>query len=1267
MSVDPRVRELVRRIQETDATPEDVCRECPELLPEVRSRWDKLRAFDQRFEAFFPSASGAGDASSRQDAAAPVFPDYDVAELLGSGGMGDVYKARELETGRVVALKVIHPHLRGAPGLVERFAREAEIGQQVVHENVVRTLGLAPDATRLASRQALITEYVEGQTLRALIKEMGRVPEQLCRHVGREIAKGLAAIHMAGAVHRDLKPDNVLITRDDVVKVMDLGVAKLSDADVNLTDAFVGSLRYAAPEQMQRGGAALDGRADLYALGLTLYELSTGRLPFPSRKAPTSGQAVDTKLLRAGELNPQLSAFFEEFLATLLENDRERRFADARGVAEILDRGEESSWWRERSGAIRRATRNAPRRTRIARDTALHGRDADIALLRAAFACATNGDGRVVLVQGEAGVGKSRLVDEFLATLSQEAVEHHALFGGYAPGGAATPSGAFSAAYREFLGDQELAAALRRHLPQNPSLIPPFAALLRGEQAPDGTVAMTKDAVQTAFTRTTQSLAEERPTVVVIEDLHFAPDEGRALFATLALAVPGHRILLVGTSRRNLDAQWVADLRRLPQTSRLPLQRLERHQLTALLSEALRSAQSAEELAPQIDKKSDGNPYFIFELLRGLRESGMLKQAADGTWAAPQTIRDVPNPSSITDLVAARFAGLPPEERELIEVAACCGFEFDPLLVGDVLGLERLPLLRRLGTLEAVRRLVRSTGRTCFFDHHQIQEVVYAGLSQTHRESFHAAIAATLERRTGAAERDVGDVDGGLCAVLAGHLLDGGDGTRALRYLDSALDHLERGWKNEAVVRLIDRALSVATGLNGVQRCALVLRRAKRIDFIGERDESLKALREAVSLADAVGDSMLRARSRALLGGRVTHAGANDEAVRLLEDSIEIWRSIGDRRGEAEALGLLAAASLVVGRYDDAGAYQRRRLALASEVGDLRNQAQALAALGNLLLVRSEHDDAADYYERAADVARRAGDRVLEGQCVGNFANVYSSVGRFEDSRVHHEVALARARESGDRASEARVSGNLANVLWSLGYFADARAKCAHSVRLLRETGHRLGEAISEANLASILTSLGRHDDALLHLAVADRIGTDLGSRHVKACVCLFSGFALGELGRRTEAMTQFEQAIEEAQHIGDRLFTAAALLGLGEEFEREGRNADAIRTFDEAAAISAGFGLLSISVGVAAERAAISPGGVEALAALLECHRDRVDILVRIRAEWILWRTRRDAARLAEARRLVDFVVAHAPDDCRTSVVENVHAIREVRASSTT
>src|SRR5262245_51681088 len=185
---------------------------------------------------------------------------YRLHRELGSGGMGSVYLAAVegdapgLAQGTKVAVKVVHPHLLATPGFFKRFLREAEIGKAVRHENVVRTLDV--DATLVHGKQAnyLVMEYVEGRTLREVLRELKTVPEALLRELATQIAAGLAAIHSAGIVHRDLKPENVLVTRENEVRIMDLGVARLQEATVAITreGQFAGSLLYASPEQLRR-------------------------------------------------------------------------------------------------------------------------------------------------------------------------------------------------------------------------------------------------------------------------------------------------------------------------------------------------------------------------------------------------------------------------------------------------------------------------------------------------------------------------------------------------------------------------------------------------------------------------------------------------------------------------------------------------------------------------------------------------------------------------------------------------------------------------------------------------------------------------------------------------------------------------------------------------------------------------------------------------------------------------------------------------------
>jgi serine/threonine protein kinase/tetratricopeptide (TPR) repeat protein len=1142
---------------------------------------------------------------------------YRIEKELGSGGMGKVYAATVagrvpgLEAGTKVALKVVHPHLLETPGFFKRFLREADIGKQVAHENVVRTYdadALAHDGVQL---NFLVMEYVEGQTLRSLLAELERVPEELCRHIGREVAKGLAAIHATGVVHRDLKPENVLITPEHEVKLMDLGVARLADEAMRLSQsgAFVGSLHYAAPEQFSRAGEGVDHRADLHALGLVLYELACGRHPFDHEDMRRVMHAVVNDAPRGvAEINPQLSPFFEEVVHTLLAKDRGERFETAEELHGILEQGESSPWWKEHAKALRIETKQPLRRIHIPRETALYGRDGDLARLHKLFDEAKSGDGHVLLVEGEAGIGKTRLVDEFVGRLKQDGEDLNFLFGSYPPSGAATAAGAFSAAYREQFGSAGLSGILEDYLVETPLLIPAFAALLRGDAAPKDAEPLTKDSLQTVFVHATRALAAERTTIVLIDDLHFAPEDGRALFASLALAVPGHRILLVGTTRPGLSEEWVAGVERQEHASQFSLARLGPKDLIRLLKDAFRSDRLAEQLAARVAEKSDGNPFFVFEIIRGLREGQFITQREDGTWASTQVIDEIKIPSSVMDLVNARVADLDDEERNLLEVAACSGFEFDGRLVAEVLGMARIPGLQRLGKIEKKHRLVRAAGPRFAFDHHQVQEALYAGTSEALREEYHAAIAEALEAREKVADKDPKEIDGALAVELCEHFFKGVRGERGLRYLDAALGHLEAGYLNDSAIALADRALAVSDLVKGEERVDLLLRKAGRLGLLGRREAERAALDEAVALAENDGGLALRARVETVLGHHLYNIARYGEAREVLSCALDRAREAGDKKIEGRSTGGLGNLLLAEGRYEEARAHFEGWVALSRELGDRRSEAAAMGGLGQVSWAQGHNEKARDHFQHHLAFAREGGDRHAEASATGGLSLIRWSEGCHEEAREHFHRWLALAREVGDRRSEGVATGNLGNVFWSLGRCEESREHLERHLALAREIGDQHAEAIALVNLGPLFVALGRPDEGRERLRESLAICREIGARRVE-------GYALEELGAAAECLGDAEaaerlyrEALALRREIGYPRGVATTLVALGALTATTGRADEAGALLREAGVTAREAGVRGARVLAACHGALLPDGDVAAAADAFAAHDDRLE-----------------------------------------------------------
>ncbi len=254
---------------------------------------------------------------------------YVIRSKIGEGGMGAVYVAEHARLGRRVAVKVLLPHLGGSAEIVARFFNEAKAATDIKNEHIIDVLdfGEMRDGSSY-----IVMEWLDGQSLADLLKQ--RLSIARTTHIARGIGEALAAAHARGIVHRDLKPDNIfLVTRGgdpDFVKVLDFGIAKLTLANAGdvrtQTGAMMGTPLYMSPEQIK--GGHVDQRTDVYAMGIILYQMLTGALPFPPTTLPDLLIAHTTQTpppLRTHD--PSIPAAFESVVLHALEKDPARRFA----------------------------------------------------------------------------------------------------------------------------------------------------------------------------------------------------------------------------------------------------------------------------------------------------------------------------------------------------------------------------------------------------------------------------------------------------------------------------------------------------------------------------------------------------------------------------------------------------------------------------------------------------------------------------------------------------------------------------------------------------------------------------------------------------------------------------------------------------------------------------------------------------------------------------------------------------------------------------
>src|SRR3954451_8418149 len=260
---------------------------------------------------------------------------YTLIDMLGQGGMGRVYLARDTRLNRNVALKILSPERVNNPRAIARFQREARVGAQLQHENLVRIY----DEGECNGKCYLVMEYIEGKTIGAMIAESGRLAPSTAARLTRQVALGLEHAQQKGLIHRDVNPYNILVTRDGTAKLTDMGLAIDLAEQVAVTrdGATVGTFDYISPEQA-RHSHAVDTRSDIYSLGCTLYHMLAGQVPFP-------GPSLPEKLLghQVGEPAPLSAAVpavppgLVEVVRKMMQKSPDARYASPLQVAQALE------------------------------------------------------------------------------------------------------------------------------------------------------------------------------------------------------------------------------------------------------------------------------------------------------------------------------------------------------------------------------------------------------------------------------------------------------------------------------------------------------------------------------------------------------------------------------------------------------------------------------------------------------------------------------------------------------------------------------------------------------------------------------------------------------------------------------------------------------------------------------------------------------------------------------------------------------------------
>jgi tetratricopeptide (TPR) repeat protein/TolB-like protein len=1027
--------------------------------------------------------------------------------------MGVVYRARDEELGVDTALKVLRPDLGGDPAIVERFRSELLLAREVSHKNVVRI----HDIGEHEGLRFLTMRYVEGRSLSDVLEHEGPMPPERAVAIARQVASALEEAHRAGVIHRDLKPGNILLAADDTAYITDFGIARSLGRDgLTRAGAVVGTPDYLSPEQI--AGDPVDARTDLYALGIVLYEMLTGELPFRGgSQAEMLGSRLAGRARDVSETGVQAPAWLRAVVRKLLERSPARRYPDARSLLDDLNRARVPRQGRRGRRGLRvavavvlaaalgvgiwAASRNRARRP-VASSTSRPGSPATAA--REAIAILPLSD-----ETAEAGLAwTSTGIPEMLAANLSETGELRILDslrvlrnlhdlrltpGRYDEAALAEladlwnvgrlVTGSVRRAGQRLRVDLRLVRvgagglASRYVSGEAPgpeglfALVGALAGRVRSELGFTGREASEKPAAETASVAAAKAYEAGRQRLLAGDDLGAAPALEQAVGA---------------------DPSFSAALERLAET----YQSLGRQdQAVAAVNRALQKVGSSEtRLAYRVRARAAllaGKPQDAEKHFRELLARYPFDEEPRLDLAAAQAAQGHNAEAVVTLKKAVELD--PGDPRAWFQLGKNAILAGDPARAASDYLVRALALHTRFGNEKGKADVLNAMGVA----HQQLGEYPRA------LEAYTAASQARGKLKD----------DRGLASTL----------------------------RNRAMVNL---------ALGRSRDAEADLGRARSLfEKIGDRG----------GLSDVMNDVGLLHEGR----------GAYAQALAAYQDALKIRRDLGDERLLAQSYDNVGYIYYLGGEYDNALVYWKQALDLRRRIGEKNGIVLSVQNMGFLQTARGKWDEALKSFVEALEESRAIGFKNAEAISLGNIAAVSAYRGRFGAALESFEAALTLLRPLDLKPALAEFTLKEAEVRLELGQFEEVRTRLEAAEKWLAETENREQSADLESLKGEWRSARGETDAARRSFARAITLAKGSGGKAALLHARIASASAAAVRGEAASAAAELSKALSEAQSLGHALLTIRAAEGLARAEVGERRWARAEEVLRKALAVA--------------------------------------------------------------------------------------------------
>ncbi|KPL05851.1 hypothetical protein AMJ71_10665, partial [candidate division TA06 bacterium SM1_40] len=1050
---------------------------------------------------------------------------YELTEVAGSGIGGIVYRAVDRLTGRVVALKAarhlglsaeepedVGGEILPPAALGARLRDEFRTMARLTHPNIVRVY----DFGETGSGAPFFTmEFVEGGSI---IDACWRddIDGLVCLVLG--VCDALDYVHEKEIVHGDLKPGNILVSRDTrgpgVVKLTDFGLARYVTEMVE-NRALFGTIPYLSPEAI--AGRPCNGRSDLYSLGVILYQALAGSLPFEGSWRDILDQHLHRPPPRLHERASHVSVELSEIVGRLLEKSLARRIHSAAALSSEL------------RAILEEKGSRLLRRGRELGDGDFVGREAELEQLKEIALRARGGAGQVAVITGEEGIGTTRLLREFMSW--------------------AQVQGFFVIDVMQERGADAADSLVR--------------GLRRSEGLAETQLSAAAEADLDAIGELLQHASERVPIAVIIDEFDRSDAVSAGILHYAARRTTDLPVMIcVGVSHRGegeVSSDALDNVEEIPGATAIHLTGLEREEIRRLVGSMARCRVVGKELVRLLESNTGGNPLLVKECLKSLASRGAV-WFEEGECDLVAGEHEIVAPPSVEEAVLARLQGMSGAAREVAELVAVAGGRCYLGAIADLVGLGENVRSEALAELARSAIIVfDSPGETCQFTHRLYGRAIYSRVPVEKRTTWHAEMAARLEREQEASKDEIAD-------DLAYHWLGAGDREMARWYLAQAGDRACGAHLVRRAIGLFEQAL--ALGPSPAERapleekvgdlqalcgrtsnalasyaqarssycaaaggsCEAVVDRARLFHKSGrlcERrgqawyDDAEESYRKALDLYESASHVAGAAGVRIDLGWLSSQRGEHEQGLRMCERARQILAE-RDEEELARALTAMGLIYLKIGEVDAAARCLHQSLEVAERSGDGRELARAHHNLGMSYLDTGDWRRAVDEFERAIAIQEELGNVGAVARYTNSLGACLVEHGEWDRARQVLERAIVLGRRCENVSYVRRATRNLGAGYYLRGRDLERAARCYEEFLSLEETPQ--ARARTMLLLGAIYYEKGEWDRAVGHYVRALRLSARHAERERMGGIYCNLGVLYGKRGDRRRATACFSK-----------------------------------------------------------------------------------------------------------------------------------------------